>query len=203
MAKRSARGRRSSERKEPPQRASDPSIRPRALATAGSEAAGRWLRSIGVPTIPRWHVEITITADIDSTFELNVYEEEWGFAFHHDGRGSWIRVTDIPFVHGRDDFKLVARTPQLIAINGLMADLEAEHGITLRRANASIRTNIPNATEIVREWLLQPPPSAAIARTIQLCGNEMHEGIRCTKPKGHDGDHEYQGRDQRGQLRWK
>lgn len=171
--------------------------------TLGAEAADRWLLSLGLPPISRWHAEITMSGGADTTFELNIYAEEWGFAFRHDGRASWIRVTDIPFVHGRDELQLLPRTPDLLAINLLAAELESEHGVTLQRQNAIIRTNIPNASEIVREWLVQPLPYSTVKKTVELCRNEMHRGIRCTKSKGHDGEHEYVTSDVPGQLRWR
>lgn len=163
------------------------------LPTAGADASERWRRALGVASVLRWHAEIAIISDSETSFELNIYSNEWGFAFHHDRRGSWIRVTDIAFVHGRDDFGLLTRTPDLLAIRQLAAELEVEHGISLRRANASIRTNLPGAAELVRDWLVQA----------ELCNDEMYGDIRCTKPKNHDGHHEYVANDARGQLRWK
>ena len=203
MPKRGTRGRRGSDKQKSirDQMESPATARPR--MTIGAEASDRWLLSLGLPTVPQWHAEITIAADIDTMFELNVYAEEWGFAFHHDGRGSWIRVTDIPFVHGRDDFRLLPRTPDLLAINYLATELEAEHGVSFRRVNATIRTNVPNAAEIIRDWLIQPLPYSTVKKTVELCSDEMHRGIRCTKAKGHEGEHEYVTVDARGQLRWK
>jgi hypothetical protein len=200
MAKRSA-GRRGSDRHASvPPDVSPPTFNP---PTQGAEESDRWLLSLGLPTIPRWHAEVTIAGGRDTMFDLNIYAEEWGFVFHCGDRTSWIRVTDIPFVHGRDDFQLLQRTPDLLAINLLAAELQAEHGLELDRTGATIRTNIPDATEVIREWLLQPLPYSTVKRTVELCGDVMHDGIRCSKILGHDGDHEYQGHDGRGQLRWK
>src|SRR5690242_2350229 len=85
--------------------------------TAGALASSTWLRSIGVtpPITQRWSVEIALepsalrpSTDYDdriaTRFQLGIYAEEWGFFFCMHGKGSWIRVTDVPFVHGRDDF---------------------------------------------------------------------------------------------------
>ena len=74
------------------------------FTTMGAEAADRWLRVLGLVSVPRWYSEIAILADGDTRFDLNVYAEEWGFVFKHGDRTSWIRVTDVPFIHGRDDF---------------------------------------------------------------------------------------------------
>jgi hypothetical protein len=167
--------------------------------TQGAEEAARWLLSLGLPAIPRWHAEIELAAGIDTRFELNIYAEEWGFVFHHHSRGSWIRITDTAIVHGRDDFGLVRRTPELLAISVLAADLEAEYRRSLDRADATIRTNIPNGTDVIREWLLQ----SMMKKTVEPCGNLMHDGIHCSKVSGHEGDHEYLGHDGRSQLRWR
>ena len=173
----------------------------RILKTPGAEAADHWLRALGLPVEPRWYVETSIPAG-DSRFDLNVYAEEWGFAFHHAGRGSWIRVTDVPFVHGRDDFGLLARVPDLLAIHGLIAELERANAIVFQRDAANVRSSVRDVEGVIRDWLVQPPPYSTVKKTMELCGDEMH-GIRCSLTKGHDGEHEYQGRDGRSQLRWK
>jgi hypothetical protein len=107
----------------------------------------------GLQETARWHVEVLLEASAGSQFHLNVYAEEWGFAFHHARRSSWIRVTDIPFVHGRDDFGFVRKPPALEALGGFLLDLEREHGIKLIRSTAAVRSNLNNATAAVRRWL--------------------------------------------------
>ncbi len=173
------------------------------MATRGAEASARWLAALGLREIPHWHVSIELVGGAATTFELDIYAEEWGFAFRHARRASWIRVTDIAFVHGRDDFDLLARTPELLDVDTLLAELEAAHDIAFRRGRASVRTNLAGASEAVREWIARPVPHSTVKKTVELCGHEMQRGIRCTKNKGHDDDHEVQGRDGRGQLRWK
>lgn len=202
MGKRSA-GRRGSDRHAPIGNSEDASRPIYPPPTLGAGQADRWLVALGLRRVLRWHAEIEIAVSLDTRFELNIYAEEWGFAFHHEGRGSWIRVTDIPFVHGRDDFHLFPRTPDLLAISCMAEELEAEHGLELDRAQATIRTNLPDATEIIRGWLMQPLPHSTVKKTVELCGDVMHDIIRCSKVRGHEGDHEYQGHDGRGQLRWK
>ncbi len=172
------------------------------ILTPGAEAADRWRTALGLSAVPKWQAEIAIEASADTAFELNIYPEEWGFAFRHDGRCSWIRVTDIPFVHVQDDFELLGRTPDLLAIGETIAELEITHAISFQRAHARVRTNIPKAAEVVRKWILQPLPYSVVRKTVELCGNEMHDGICCTLVRGHDGPHEYRGIDGRGQLRW-
>lgn len=123
-------------------------------ATPGARASEHWLSARGLRPEGRWFIEISLLADIDSHFDLNIYAEEWGFAFHHNGRSSWIRVTDIAFVHGSDDHGLLARTPDLEELGALLATLEREHGVAFRRANASVRSNLQGAAEAARDWLV-------------------------------------------------
>ncbi len=110
--------------------------------------------------VPRWYVEIIVLANHDATFDLNVYGEEWGFEFRHDNRASWIRVTDIPFAHGRDDFRLLESTPDLLAILAFMTEVEQQHGLVFDRAAANVRTNVPDADAAIRAWLAGSTPRA-------------------------------------------
>ncbi len=72
--------------------------------------------------------------------------------FAHDGLVSWIRVTDIRFVHGRDDHMLLAETPTLREIGRLMRSLEQRHQVHLPRETATVRTSLPDADSRLREW---------------------------------------------------
>lgn len=132
----------------------------------GIRAAARWLsdRGLDPPAAKRWHVEISLaTVDVpapvnyddrvDTRFHIDIYSEEWGFFFCHGGRASWIRVTDIPFVHGRDDFRLLAQTPALPDIGALMRTLEVSHQVELRRKLALVRTNLVGAEPTIRGWV--------------------------------------------------
>src|SRR3954471_13022343 len=80
--------------------------------TAGMLAARAWFRAraLTAPGLLRWNAEILLDVvdqpardkfdeRIDTRFRLEIYSEEWGFLFCHGGQASWIRVTDIPFVH--------------------------------------------------------------------------------------------------------
>ena len=62
-----------------------------------------------------------------SRFQLEIYAEEWGFAFRHERKISWIRVTDIAFVHGRDDFGLLDERPRLQDIAPFIRRLEERY----------------------------------------------------------------------------
>lgn len=86
-------------------------------------------------------------------FHLDLYREEWGMYFCHRSRASWIRVTDIAFVHQRDDYGLLSHVPSLQDIGMLLRRLEASHGIYFQRAHASIKTNLPSIEPSVREWV--------------------------------------------------
>ena len=122
------------------------------VVRTGRDEAAAWLRGLELAYVPRWHVEVALDAG-PTRFHINIYEEEWGFAFRHAGRASWIRVVDRPFVHGRDDFDLLARTPALHRLKSFIVELEREHGIELRRDAATIRTNVPDGAPRVRAWL--------------------------------------------------
>ncbi len=130
----------------------------------GPLASATWLISRELfPSEPRWFVEVHLdgedavhaTDDENATrFQLDIYSEEWGYKFSHGGRGSWIRVTDIPFVHGRDDHGLLHLTPKLGEIGSLVRTLEKRHGIALSRDRALIRTNLAGAETKLRDWAM-------------------------------------------------
>src|SRR5438874_2058548 len=82
---------------------------------AGALAAASWLSSHCLcATAGGWEVSVVLAATngaADTRFHFAVSANEWGFYFCHGGRQSWIRVTDVPFVHERDDFDLVREVP--------------------------------------------------------------------------------------------
>lgn len=118
----------------------------------GRDEAAAWLRGLGLKGLGRWHVEITLASGA-SRFHLYVYAEEWGFAFHHARQSSWIRITDIPFVHGRDDFRLIRETVALSDLSDQLDRLELEHDLAFARSTAIVRTNVTGAAAAVRRWL--------------------------------------------------
>lgn len=132
--------------------------------TDGARAANAWLVSLGLASKKPWYVEIaldvvdrpataTYSSSADSRFHVNVYPEEWGVFFCHGGRASWIRVTDEPFVHGRDDHRLLAVLPELVEVGTLLADLEHHHRLAFRRDHALIRTNVVGGKSVFRKWI--------------------------------------------------
>jgi hypothetical protein len=139
---------------------------PVGLPSEGMLSAASWLRDRGVdsPGGRRWHFEVSLSTQdrpasplyddrIDTRFHIDIYSEEWGFFFCHGGRASWIRFTDVPFVHGRDDFALLAAIPPLVEIGGFLRNLEAIHQVVFRREHALIRTNLPSAAPVIRRWV--------------------------------------------------
>ena len=125
----------------------------------GPLASSAWLVALGLlPDRERWFVEIELTGtgDAPATFVLEIYAEEWGFQLHHDGRSSWIRVTDVPFAHVRDEHGLRAHLPKLRDIRSFIRQLESRFGVQLDRAAPRIRTSIVGAEAALRAWINEP-----------------------------------------------
>jgi hypothetical protein len=119
----------------------------------GPLAAAAWLLARGLfPREPRWFVEVELVASEHTRFVIEIYAEEWGFAFHHHDRVSWIRVTDIAFVHGRDDHDLLDEAPKLRDIGVLIAKLEGRFGLAFAKP-PTIRTSLGDADGKIREWV--------------------------------------------------
>ncbi len=138
---------------------------PSIWSSAGALAARAWLheRNITSPEFQRWYAHVVLgvadrpPAQLDERtatyFRLEIYSEEWGYFFGHAKAASWIRVTDTPFVHGRDDYRLLARTPPLREIGQLVRALERQHGLAFRREHALVRTNLAGAETRIRAWV--------------------------------------------------
>ena len=124
----------------------------------GALASAAWCVARNVfPQAPRWSVDICLdnvsgadrdSPPIDARFVLEIFSEEWGFRFLRGDATSWIRVTDIPFVHGRDDFELLRRTPRLENIGALVRALEAEHEMSFDRTRPLIRSTFDGIDRI-------------------------------------------------------
>jgi hypothetical protein len=121
-------------------------------------------RGLSAPQLGRWHVTALLATgdqppapDIDdrrdSRFRIEIYSEEWGYFFCHGGQASWVRVTDIAFAHGRDDFELLAMTPALEDIGQLLGQIEVRHRMWFRREHALIITNVASAESAARNWV--------------------------------------------------
>jgi hypothetical protein len=134
---------------------------------AGMLATGSWLAARGLLVPPRTRWEVTIALDVvdrpaqaafsearDTRFHIAIASTEWGFYFCHHGRASWIRVTDVPFVHERDDHALLVRMPPLRALGRLVRSLEDTYCVRFRREHAAIRSTITGAEPAIWEWVL-------------------------------------------------
>jgi hypothetical protein len=132
----------------------------------GVIAAASWVSARGLePANRKWDIEIGLdvvckTAPVtfdptrETRFQLHIYSEEWGFRFAHAGRHSWIRVTDIPFVHVADEHDLLRHTPALKNIGSFVRELETRHALTFQRRHAAVATTIPGAESVIRSWVL-------------------------------------------------
>jgi hypothetical protein len=132
---------------------------------AGACAANRWLRAIWAPPPAlSWHAEIALDVRdapacaefdrlIDTRFHVSIFAEEWGFFFCHQQRVSLIRVTDIPFVHGHDDHRLLAQTPMLDDIGAFVRELEQREHIQFQRKHGLVQTDLASAAPAIQSWL--------------------------------------------------
>ena len=145
-------------------RPSDSEQRIAVARTPGARAAIEWFEDLGLSSDKPWYVEISIdvvdrpamatySGELDTRFHINIYPEEWGVFFCHQRRASWVRVTDQPFVHGRDDYHLISELPPLPEIGQLVQDLERKHDIVFQRGHALVRTNVTGGKPALRKWL--------------------------------------------------
>lgn len=137
--------------------------------TLGAGDAAAWMCALDAKTPPaheRWYAEIAMgvaherpPTDFDESIatrlHINIYSEEWGIYFCHRARSSWIRVTDVAFVHGRDELELFRFMPSSLAQLGLLVRrIESTEGIRFERTQPSIKTNVERAEAAIRNWLV-------------------------------------------------
>src|SRR5688572_18256082 len=135
--------------------------------SAGALATESWLSARGLYVPPRTPWEVSISLDIvdestptnfveiaDTRLRVTIASTEWGFSFCHHSRASWIRVTDVPFVHERDDYLLLAQVPPLRELGRLVRSLEETYRIRFRRGYAMIRSTIGGAEPVIRAWVV-------------------------------------------------
>ncbi len=129
------------------------------VAHAGPNlATTQWIEQCGLATLntPSWYVEVSIsTAREDTRCELNVYPDEWGVIFRRGIRVSSVRVTDVAFVHGRDDDNLLRVFPSLDRVRNLITLLEHRFDLAFDRAGSAVHSNLTRASAIIRGWLLE------------------------------------------------
>ena len=144
----------------------DPGVLQGKGRSAGTLATAAWLAARGLLVQPRTAWEISIILDSatgdgtaraadsqDTRFHIAISSTEWGFYFSHNRRASWIRVTDAPFIHQRDDFALLFKVPPLRDLGRLVRTLEETYGVRFRRRHAAVRSTIANAEPIIRDWV--------------------------------------------------
>ena len=54
----------------------------------------------------------------------------------------------------------------------------------------------------MNESLLELPVTSE-KKTVELCADEPHRGVRCILPRGHHGDHEFHSPHTIGAITWK
>ena len=119
----------------------------------GPLASAAWCVSRNLyPKDRNWSIEIVMHAG-SWRFAIEIHAAEWGFAFEHESRLSWIRVTDIPFVHGRDDFQLLHEATSLMQIGRVLHHVEHLYGLKFARDQATVQTSIPESEPTIREWV--------------------------------------------------
>lgn len=140
---------------------------PRGLSSSsGVMAVGAWLSERGIypPQHASWSIQITLDGarhsatrvfaeSIDTRFQIRIRPDDWGFYFCHAGRTTTVHVTDIARVQGHDDHQLLASTPPLRKIGGLIRDVEMRCRVFLERHQAVIDTSIPGSEPIIRAWV--------------------------------------------------
>ena len=127
--------------------------RPNTPALTGPLASAAWLATRGIETaIGSWSVMIELAAR-GATFCIEIYREEWGFQVVAAPGASWIRVTDLPFVHGRDELGLLHDTPRLERIGELVRVVEQRFALSFDRRDARIHTDVAGAEPAIRAWV--------------------------------------------------
>ena len=125
----------------------------------GPRATAAWLlaRGIYVPPTLTWEVTIAMdsgTARPAAQINIALDSLEWGFLFTCETGTSWIRVLEAPTVHDKDDFALVDKTPALRNLGTLVRQIEHRFELEFRRTHAAIHTNLANADDKIRAWVV-------------------------------------------------
>jgi hypothetical protein len=116
------------------------------------EAGGRWKVTIALDVVdPR----ITMAGSAINT-RLHILIEcfEWSVFFCHGSGSSWIRVTNVPRVHERDDFELLPHITDLRGLGTFIQRLEQRFQLRFRRQHAAIHTNLIDADQKLLLWVV-------------------------------------------------
>jgi hypothetical protein len=62
-------------------------------------------------------------------------------------------VTDLPFVHGRDDLGLLGETPALKDLTRFVRKLEKRYRCRFIHTSPEIRSNVADAELAVQQWV--------------------------------------------------
>ena len=121
--------------------------------TTGSLATAAWCLARGLfPAERTWFAEIELFAGV-SRFAIEIFAEEWGYSLRHAGRVSWIRVTEIPFVHGQDELELLRETSSFSTIGRVLRGVEKRFELAFAREAAIVHTNIAGGEPAIRAWV--------------------------------------------------
>ena len=134
--------------------------------TAGMLAARAWLNAQGLwsPGASRWSVEILLDVvdqpvraafdeHRDTRLRIEVCSQSWGLLFCHRGRVSAIRVDEVVVANGPDELGLLASTPALKDLGGLVRQIETQHAVHFWRRKALVLTDLPSAEPAIRRWV--------------------------------------------------
>jgi hypothetical protein len=122
-------------------------------ARAGRRSGERWRTQVLLDVVG-WTAAPTCDETVATRFHLEITSDAWGLFFFHAGKVSRIRVTDAPFVQGRDDFGFLAHTPPLKDVRPFLHSLEHHHGIRFQREHAMIHSTLDDIEPAVRRWVL-------------------------------------------------
>ncbi|HET7504260.1 MAG TPA: hypothetical protein VFK02_24735 [Kofleriaceae bacterium] len=129
-------------------------------------ASARWVAARGLhpPSGEPWKVTILLDvvnprlalADTAVRTRLQIVIEsfEWSVFFTHGSGVSWIRVTEAPRVHERDDFKLLPHVTELRNLGTFVRWIEQRFKLEFRRPHATIHTNLIDAQQNILLWIV-------------------------------------------------
>ena len=115
-----------------------------------------WLDECGLHDFGyrHWWIEIEIGAESDAQLELSISRTEWGVRFRRGTQQSSIRFTSASCDIGCDDLGILDDVATLSRPGSLIRMLEQRFDLVLRRHDAMIRSNLPDAPKVVRNWLV-------------------------------------------------
>jgi hypothetical protein len=129
--------------------------------------SARWLSARGLyPPVSGEPWQVTILLDVvnprialfdaatRTRLQIVIERFEWSVVFTHGTRESWIRVTDAPRVHERDDLGLLPHMTELRNLGMFVRWLERQFKLEFRRPHAAIHTNLLEAQQRILLWIV-------------------------------------------------